>query len=87
MPARSAASGVVDSAPRSRVSHGILASIRGEVYDGRTLHLEALSGTHELNLLVDGAIFGTVVSPSGAIFQSWYQINESGVGRLTLTGR
>ena len=69
------------------VVHGILASIPGEVYDGRTLYLEALSGTHELNMLVNGAIFGTVDSPFGPIFQSWYQLNESGTGQLTLTGR
>ncbi len=37
--------------------------------------------------LVDGAIFGTFDSPFGPTFQSWYQLNESGVGLLTLTRR
>jgi hypothetical protein len=67
------------------VVHGISVTIQGEVYDGRTLHLEVLFGAHDLNMLVHGAIFATEDSPFGPIFQSWYQLNESGAGRLTFT--
>lgn len=67
------------------VVHGITMSFLGELYDGRTLHLEALSGTHDLSTLVDGAIFATGDSPFGPIFQLWYNLNESGTGQLTFT--
>ena len=69
------------------VTHGVLASLNADLYDGRTLHLEALQGIHAAHMLIDGAIFGTVDSPFGPIFQSWYQLNESGEGTLLLTGR
>ena len=67
------------------ISHGAIASINANLFDGTTLHLEALAGTRSASMLVDAAIFGTIDTPSGTAFDSWYQLNEAGDGTVSLT--
>jgi hypothetical protein len=67
------------------ISHGVIASINANLFDGTTLHLEALAGTRSASMLVNGAIFATIDTPSGPAFDSWYQLNEAGDGTVSLT--
>jgi hypothetical protein len=69
------------------VGHDFSAQIAADVFDGFTLDLRPLSGTHPANLFVFGNISVETPTPDGGTsFDTWYQIDNFGDATVTLTG-
>ncbi|HEX3481982.1 MAG TPA: hypothetical protein VHT91_43510 [Kofleriaceae bacterium] len=66
------------------VGHDFSAQVAADVFDGFTLDLRPLSGTHPASLAVFGNI--SAQSPDATSFDTWYQVDEFGDATVTLTG-
>lgn len=69
------------------VGHDFSAQLTADVFDGFTLDLRPLSGSHQSSLAVFGNISAVVSTPDGGTsFDTWYQVDEFGDATVTLTG-
>lgn len=69
------------------VGHAVSAQVAADVFDGSTLDLRPLSGTHPANLAVLGTISARpAMSDPTTAFDTWYQVNEFGGSTVALTG-
>ena len=70
------------------VGHSVTAEVAADLFDGSTLDLRPLSGSHGAFLSLFGSITDTTATPDGGtLFDTWYQVGEFGDARITLTGR
>ena len=68
------------------ISHGLDSFVEGTVFDGRTLHLEALAGAHSVPMHLFAEIVAEFPDASGqSTFDHWYLYNANGTGTATLT--
>jgi hypothetical protein len=68
------------------ISHSLSSFIDGNVFDGRTLHLEVLAGAHSAPMHLFAEIVAEIPDANGEItFDHWYLYNANGAGTATLT--
>ena len=68
------------------ITHALDSFIEGNVFDGRTLHLEALAGAHSAPMHLFAEIVAEIPDANGGTtFDSWYLYNANGAGTTTLT--
>lgn len=69
------------------ILHSIQTTIAADVFDGRTLHLEVLAGTHTANMHLFAEIYAQIPNADGGItFDPWYLLNANeSDGTITLT--
>jgi hypothetical protein len=70
------------------VGHELSIQVAANLFDGFTLDLRPLAGAHSGSLSVFGIITNETATPDGApLFDSWYNLLDSGDSTVTLTGR
>jgi len=70
------------------VGHELSVQVAANLFDGFTLDLRPLAGAHSGSLSVFGIITNETATPDGApLFDSWYDLLDSGDSTVTLTGR
>jgi hypothetical protein len=70
------------------IGHSLDAFLEANVFDGKTLHLDVLAGTHSAPMHLFAEIVAEIPDANGAItFDPWYQYNANGAGTTTLTAR
>lgn len=68
------------------ITHTLDSFIEANVFDGRTLHLEALAGTHSVTTHLFAEITAEIPDADGEItFDHWYLLNANGAGTIELT--
>lgn len=65
------------------VYHGVQADVDAVIFDGTTLRLGALAGTHSAQMSVFGKIFGQADTST----DFWFDMDEQGDGTLSVTPR
>ena len=77
-------------APQYSVSHGLFATVDGaDVFDGRTLHLDAIAGVHAVQFGMFAEVSAQIgTRPDGApVTEQWYEVNEAGVVAMVVAPR
>lgn len=69
------------------INHGIGAEIAANIFDGTTLHLNALAGLRATSTSISGTIGAEFITQDGSTFEFWYSLFESGDGTIALTPR
>ena len=68
------------------ITHTLDSFIEANVFDGRTLHLEVLAGTHSATTHLFAEIVAEIPDANGEItFDPWYLLNANGAGTIKLT--
>jgi hypothetical protein len=68
------------------ILHSLSSFINGNVFDGRTLHLEVLAGSHSAPMHLFAQLVAEIPDANGEItFDHWYLYNANGAGTTTLT--
>jgi hypothetical protein len=68
------------------IGHSLSSFINGNVFDGRTLHLDVLAGAHSTPMHLFAELVAEIPDANGEItFDHWYLYNANGAGTTTLT--